>query len=266
MAEPKKKDTKKIVDVAHPGKTAPSDNSKSVIVRHGPMIKDPMVVEGEVAETPVETAKVSTKTGEAVIAPLAESEPAKDSKAKKDKAPELNEEKPGAAPELKDEDDKKTIAVLAEEAAVKKEEAADEKPTEEPSTESPAIPEAEGEEKKPEIVEQPPKDSSEESTAEKQDDKADIGTDEKATTQSVTEADAEELAAQEKHDAEIQKLIDSRTYVLPIKTVEQRRSKKVVIFGVVFSLLLVIAWVDIALDAGLIEISGIRPVTHFFSN
>ena len=31
-------------------------------------------------------------------------------------------------------------------------------------------------------------------------------------------------------------------------------------------LLLLLAWGDIALDANLIQVSGIKPVTHFFSN
>lgn len=274
MAESKKKDTKKIVDVAHPGKSPPSGNSKSVIVRHGPMIKDPMVVEGETETAPAETEKVSVKTGEAVIAPLADSESAKDSKSKKAKDTKLADEKPEEVPEIKEEDDKKTIAVLAEEAAVKEEETKEvetgkpaDLPVPEVPAETPAEEPAPEAAKTPEETEEPePSDPAEESTAEKQDDKADIGTDEKATSQSVTEADAEELAAKEKHDAEIQKLIDSRTYSLPIKTVEQRRSKRVVILGVLLSLVLIAAWINIALDAGLIEIGGVKPVTHFFSN
>lgn len=262
MAEAKKKDSKKIVDVAHPGKTAPSENSKSVIVGHGPMIKDPMVVgEGQTETAPAVPEKVSVKTGEAVIAPLADSEVAKDAKSKKAKENNLTDEKLNDSSELKEEDDKKTIAVLAEEAAVKKEE------IEEATDEAPvdlAAPEVPIEEAKSEEAEEPKLTNSvEESAAEKEDDKEDIGTDEKAATQSVAEADAEELAIQEKHDAEIQKLIDSKTYSLPIKTVEQRRSKRVVILGVFISLVLGLAWLNIALDAGLVQVSGV-PHTNFF--
>jgi hypothetical protein len=39
-----------------------------------------------------------------------------------------------------------------------------------------------------------------------------------------------------------------------------------VALGVVLAIVLALAWADIALDAGLIQINGVKPVTHFFSN
>jgi len=83
------------------------------------------------------------------------------------------------------------------------------------------------------------------------------------TTEKELTAAAE---AQTKHDAAIQKLVDSKQYFLPINAVEKRKTKRFVILGVILSLLLALAWVDVALDAGLIHIGGIKPVTHFFSN
>lgn len=65
-------------------------------------------------------------------------------------------------------------------------------------------------------------------------------------------------------EASLQKLIDSKKYELPIETVENRRSKRVVALGIVLSIILALAWVDVALDAGLINISGVKPLTHFF--
>lgn len=76
-------------------------------------------------------------------------------------------------------------------------------------------------------------------------------------------AEAEKKAA---HEAEILKLVDEKKYFLPINSVEKRRTKKVVILGITISLLLAIAWVDVALDAGLIRLGNVKPVTHFFSN
>ncbi len=67
------------------------------------------------------------------------------------------------------------------------------------------------------------------------------------------------------HGSEVQKLIDSKRYFLPINTIEKRRSKRFVALGILLSLLLIIAWGDIALDAGLIRLQGIKPLTHFFS-
>jgi hypothetical protein len=75
-----------------------------------------------------------------------------------------------------------------------------------------------------------------------------------------------EAAQQAKHDAAIEKLTESKQYYLPIETIEKRRSKRFVAVGVLLSLLLIVAWADIALDAGLIQLNGVKPVTHFFSN
>ena len=76
--------------------------------------------------------------------------------------------------------------------------------------------------------------------------------------------DAEE-AERAAHEQAVQKLIDSQKYALPIKTVEQRRSQHVIILGVVLMIILVAAWLDIALDAGLVHLHGVKAVTHFFS-
>jgi hypothetical protein len=75
-----------------------------------------------------------------------------------------------------------------------------------------------------------------------------------------------EAKQQAEHDAAIQKLVDSKKYFLPINAVEKRRSKRFVAVGVLLSLLLLAAWADIAADAGLISVPGVKPVTHFFSN
>lgn len=75
-----------------------------------------------------------------------------------------------------------------------------------------------------------------------------------------------EAAEQTKHDAAVQKLADSKKYELPINAVEKRKTKHFVALGVVLAVLLALAWGDIAADAGLIRINGVKPVTHFFSN
>lgn len=75
-----------------------------------------------------------------------------------------------------------------------------------------------------------------------------------------------EATEQAKHQEVVDKLADSKKYYLPINTVEKRRSRHFVVLGVVLSLLLIVAWADIALDAGLVKAGGIKPLTHFFSN
>lgn len=78
-------------------------------------------------------------------------------------------------------------------------------------------------------------------------------------------ADKAAIKQAAEHEAAIQKLVDSKQYYLPIKTVEQRRSQRNVIYGVLFTAFLIAAWLNIALDAGLIELGRIQPVTNFFS-
>lgn len=75
-----------------------------------------------------------------------------------------------------------------------------------------------------------------------------------------------ETAVQAEQDAKVHKLIESKKYFLPINAAEQRRSARVVAIGVVVALVLAVAWVDVALDAGLIHLGSIKPVTHLFSN
>lgn len=86
----------------------------------------------------------------------------------------------------------------------------------------------------------------------------------KAVDPEVTEK--AEAAEQAEHDATVQKLVDGKQYFLPINAVEKRKSRRFILLGVVLSLVLAVAWVDVALDAGLIHISGLKPATHFFSN
>ncbi len=82
-------------------------------------------------------------------------------------------------------------------------------------------------------------------------------------TSAQIEAEAEKQVAQE---AETQKLVDSKQYFLPINSVENRRTKRFIMIGILLSLVLAAAWVDIALDAGLIHLGGLKSLTHFFSN
>lgn len=193
-AKPAKGEAKPIEDVARPGKSAPAETSKPVIVTNRPIIKDPMVVEDK-TEAPAEptTAKIA---GSSRI-----------------KLQPLTPETPEPEPEPEKTDD------------------------------GPAEPEPE----------------TETETTESEADEGDKGT---SPDLAAAEKEAAEAA---KRDTELQKLVDSKRYFLPINSVEKRRSKRFVALGIVLSLLLLAAWVNIALDAGLIEIPGIKPVTHFFS-
>lgn len=82
-----------------------------------------------------------------------------------------------------------------------------------------------------------------------------------------TDAEADAAAkALAKHDADIEKLVESKRYYLPINAVNDQKTKRFIIMGAVLSLILIVVWLDIALDAGLIKLSGIKAVTHFFQS
>lgn len=66
--------------------------------------------------------------------------------------------------------------------------------------------------------------------------------------------------------ANLDKIALAKTYYLPINQVVRRRSKHVAIVGAVLIILLSLAWLDVSLDAGLIDIPGLKAPTHFFSN
>src|SRR5688572_11245924 len=74
MAASKDKlDTKRVMDVSKPGKSAPDSSSRPIIVGHKPMIADPMVnpEKDESENTEPETVKVKklTVVGEKVLLP-----------------------------------------------------------------------------------------------------------------------------------------------------------------------------------------------------
>ena len=184
-------DAKPIADVAHPGTTAPTDTSKSIIT-HRLMVKDPMVVEEDAKLE--DTGSLPKKTSELKIAPPTE--------------PVTNDDPAPVEPETP--------------AAEKAPEPAE---TEEPKS-----------------------------------------ADEDKKSLKAPKSDKDIKAAEAAKDAKLQQLIDSKKYSLPINAVEQRRSKRVVTLGIVLAILLALAWVNIALDAGLIHLDNIKPLTHFFSS
>ena len=67
------------------------------------------------------------------------------------------------------------------------------------------------------------------------------------------------------HQAEVIELATNQTLFLPINTVEKRRNKRVAIIGIVVCVILALALVDVALDAGLISNGLNLPHSHIFT-
>lgn len=64
--------------------------------------------------------------------------------------------------------------------------------------------------------------------------------------------------------AQVQKLVASQEYFLPIETIEQRRTKRTAILGVLSIIVLLAAWYNVSLDAQLLPNTYNLPHTSFF--
>lgn len=63
--------------------------------------------------------------------------------------------------------------------------------------------------------------------------------------------------------AEQAKAIESGKYFLPIQTADNRRARRDTIIFVILGIVLILIWLDVLLDANLISLGGIKPVTDF---
>ncbi len=77
------------------------------------------------------------------------------------------------------------------------------------------------------------------------------------------QAEAALQAAQERA-ARLQQIVEKEQYFLPINAVQERRSRRIAIAGLLLIIILAIAWYDIALDAGIMPNLYNLPHTHLF--
>jgi hypothetical protein len=246
MADEKSKAADKpkpIIDVAHPGQSAPSPTTKSILINNHALLKDPMVVEAasnpEDGDAPAPPKPAAAGPSRVIIKPIHD-----------DVEPEVPAEEPTEEP-----------AGKAAEPAPALPEAPAAAAADDPEPAAPAEPD-------PEPASSPAKPADDKPDAPA--DTADPAKEEPDKTVDAAMANdkqlADQQAAEAEHEAAMQKLIDSQQYFLPINTVEKRKAKRFMVLGVVLAVVLAAAWADIALDAGLIHVSGVKPATHFFSN
>lgn len=273
---PKAKEPKKLFDVAHPGRSAATPTSRPVIVTNRQVLKDPMVADtpSSAPEVPSSAPKLSGSAKKIHIRPLSDEVTPEDTTPETLGVTETSEAKieSATAPELPAEvkepdedkapvpDDASAEDLVPEPAetgatpdeAVAPEDVSEDAPKDEPTAEfdEPAEPEP----TTPTKTEDDAKPSSESKPA--------VATDK----QKSAAAEAEAAAAKEEaeHREATQKLIDERKYFLPINSIQKRRTKRHVFLGTLLIIILIAAWVDIALDAGLIHINGLDALTHFF--
>lgn len=236
----KKAATPKITDVAHPDSVKTDPTSVPIIVKHGPILKDPMV------------------------APEAPADKTEDKKAEASPVVTKIELKPISA----DEGKIKTPAAKVETAKPEK----DVKPAEQPEPETEPVEPEKAEEKpttEPEPAPEPDEPMEPEKPAETESD----------TTKEVP-ADSEELlpgaeptdpaaakAAREAAEKQLalDKLASEGTYFLPINAVEKRRVRTVLITLLVLIVLGAAGFLA-ALDGGYLHIDGLSAPTDFIKN
>lgn len=238
----KEKTTKKIIDVAAPSTTLPSPNSRSIIVSHGSIVKDNTIVEDGEEETTNNNQPFSSLSGnkKLTIQPLSDF--------KLDPEPKV-EEKPSveASDTLSTEVsvDDKPIGEAEEIGEDKTEEASDDNKVE-VKTDSDHTDE----------VDQNQTTKSMTSTETEDSDKS--ADDEK----SIQEKEAEKAKAE--HEQVLDELVENKSYFLPINSVKIKRNQRIVLLGLGICIILIIVWLDIALDTGIINNTYNLPHTHFF--
>lgn len=219
MAE-NSKPSKPIMDVAHPGKTAPPTNSKSVIITHRPVVQDPMMIENKLEADAPSDKQAAAPSHSKVIQPLT--------------APLVSSDKAASEPDNSG-------------------------PTDEakPQEDKPNQPDTE---KTKEAVATDTEATTADQSKTAAEDDGDAGP---ISPQAAIDAEA---AAKQKADEALQLLVESKQYLLPINTAEKRRTKRTLVIGIVFSIILIAAWLDVALDAGMVHLGNVQPLTHFFSS
>lgn len=244
-----------IIDINHPGKSAANASGVPVIVSNRPVLKDPMVVDNSDEEP---------ATGETVL-----------KRTKKINVKPLGDEDDEVATKPEEHDSTKTIAEIAVEADAKAVDKKSKSQPDETSKDKPGKSESAKEDEVPVDDVNEPADSKPEAEPEEPEPEADESTEnDDVLTGELDEGDkklgdADPKAAEAARKAAekqlaLDKLAAAGTYELPINAVEKRRVKRFAIIIVAVLILLCAAWVDLALDAQLIQINGVNAPTDFF--
>ena len=237
MAEANNKSVKKLIDVSPPSSVIQPANSKSIIIGHSPMVRDSTIIEDNQNDNQSEPTNESA-THHLKISPLTDQLSSND-QTSPDKQPNSILEEPR---ELK----------LEPSESLKKEISANENQIE-PEKVSPKVEGVDLATDQPEIKTttqsvdgQPDKVDSLEKPQDNQDQQA-------------------ELNASLAKQAHLNELIASKKFFLPINGKEKSKNKKTILIGLLICLVLIIAWVDVDLDAGLIANTYNLPHPHFFT-
>jgi hypothetical protein len=272
---PKPTRPRKIIDVSKPGESgAPSASSRPMIVTQRPIIQDPMVARADQTHIPA-IVEDKPETGLAPKSTKVHIKPLSDSNTEStvsDSSQTIDLHIPDFS--LRDSPKKtesaESIPVTVSQSAPQEPvEAADAAPPEGPkSHDIPAqdrkIIQPPTADKTVPVVEPltPPVPESSSLSG----DQSGGAFDDAAMSDKAIEKEAAALEAEVKRQEELDKLVQSKEYFLPIHTNERRRSKIVTICGSVLIILLGLLLVNLLMDVGTISLDGVRPLTNFFGN
>lgn len=238
--------TKKVFDVAKPGKTAPDASARPIIVTHRPMVQDPMMSDAEKSSKEPEETKTTTPA-EATAPPVAPATVSRGGKVVKplDESPEIQPDDSSVSSKTTAKVDLSTEAsAKAEKTSAGSAETDQEKP---PSTE--------------EKVEVPKAAATDDSNTTSSDEAVAEESEDKKTKEN---AEAKEAQEEQERQAAIEKLIEEKKYFVHVGEVHHKRKSRSVI--VLLLLLIVIAAGGyLAIDAGFVETNFELPY-NFIQN
>lgn len=202
MPEPSK--GKKAFDVTAPGKSAPSATSRPIIVRHGPIMPDPMVQKKQTEEKPEEKVVVIKQSSGGKIMPISD---------------DMKEDKPEVEPKTSEvsQDKSETKDVESKTKAPAETEAA------EPQRSSPIKPQDPEEDSKPE----PATNSAAAETPAPTSDGAAV-VDAIAGSAPDKKLEQQQAHEEEERQAHIQQLIQEKKYFVPLKVSRHKKAGRAV--------------------------------------
>lgn len=266
--KPRPKQTK-IMDIAKPGKqVAASATARPVIVTNRPIMHDPMMT-GPTPDAPEAKKTVPPSAAKLVIKPLSaeEAEPAETASkqsASSIGAPNLPIDEIGKKKSAASKEDDEPAEPAEPEQPAQADAAADAPGQAAPDTEPADEPEAPADEPETQV------ETTEVTTI--------VETEEITVTSSVPDdigvpasneaslpaKEAAKLEEDRRRQEEIDKLIEDKTYFLPINAASKRRSRRDTIVGSILAVLLFIALIILLMDVGIIAYPGIEAPTSFF--
>ncbi len=263
---------KQVFDISKPGSTKPSDNSKNIIIKSSALLQDPMVVGRDVSSGLDEVPGSDNVQGAPPLAlsmskklnlqPLDKELEAK--VLQEETKPELPLEKESIDPTNSSQEPSNDSNVQQ----ISEKDTGSEVETTVPEEGILNNPELDT---SSEVQDDPIRDTKDNlksliTNSIEADPRESLG-DKKQVNDSTTNKE-QQLAdqAELKKRQELNELIVSKKFFLPINKTQKKKNKQILIIGLVLVIILIVLWMDIALDAGIIHITGIKPFTHFFSN